>query len=207
MRGRTWFRVALLDCRPASQLCSVQRLPADNECVPRPKVVVLLVAGAVSLAVPFGAVGSGPRRVGSAGVTVALPSGWRFFRQGVAPQSKPYADPLVRIVAASAAIVPYPQGCKAELFRFARSAVGVMVVEWIHPQPSAHLPPPPQHFTAKNLPVRAGAVECWPGSGGGIEFSLLGRSFAAYLLLSKNAPPSAAARGRAVLDTLTAARR
>lgn len=160
-----------------------------------------------SCAGSVGTAGHAPHGVGTAGVSVALPSSWHFFAAGVAPRSMPYADPLVRIIAASSAVVAFPQGCKAETFRFKHRAVGVMVVEWLHPSPGTALPPRPRRFTAKNLPIRPRAVECWPGLGGGIEFSSSGRSFAAYLLLSPGASTVLAAKGRAVLDTLAIKRR
>lgn len=116
----------------------------------------------------------------------------------------PYADPLVRIVAASRAVVAFPRGCKAETFRFKQRAVGLMVVEWRHPSLGAVFPARPHRFTTTNLPVRPRAVECWPGVGGSIEFSSNHRDFAAYLLLSPGAPAALAAEGRAVLDTLVA---
>lgn len=144
-------------------------------------------------------------RVGTADVNVAAPAGWHFFAAGVAPQSMPYGDPLVRIVAASRTVFAFPRGCKAETFRFRPRAVGLMVVEWRHPFPGASFPARPHRFTARNLPVRPSAVECWPGLGGSIEFSSNHRDFAAYLLLSRGAPAALAAEGRAVLDTLVAA--
>lgn len=143
-------------------------------------------------------------RVGSAGVRVAVPKGWRFFAAGVAPRSMPYADPLVRIVTASSAVRAFPRGCKAETFRFKHHSVGLMVVEWLHPSPGAVFPARPRSFTAKNLPVRNREVECWPGRGGSIAFSSHGRDFAAYVLLSPGAPAALAAKVRGVLDTIVA---
>lgn len=154
-----------------------------------------------------GCAGPSSHRVGTAGVSVAAPAGWHFFAAGVAPQSMPYGDPLVRIVAASRAVVAFPPGCKAETFRFKQRAVGLMVVEWLHPSPGAVFPARPRRFTAKNLPVRTRAVECWPGPGGSIEFSSNRRDFAAYVLLSPGAPAALAATGRAVLGTLVVAHR
>jgi hypothetical protein len=119
----------------------------------------------------------------------------------------PYADPLVRIVVASSRVVAFPRGCKAETFRFKRRAVGLMIVEWRHPSPGAVFPSRPHRFTAKNLSIRPRAVECWPGPGGGIEFTSNHRDFAAYLLLSPGAPAALAAKGRVVLNTLVAAHR
>jgi hypothetical protein len=156
-------------------------------------------------AAPSAATQSRPksRTVGSAGVTVRLPSGWEFFRDGVAPQSMPYSDPLVRIVAASTKIKSYPQGCKAETFRFARGGVGLMIVEWVHAQKGIVWPRRPSRFTVHAPPLRRPpAVECWPGPGGAVQFSSNGRHFAAYLLLDPHATPATATRARAVLDTL-----
>jgi hypothetical protein len=164
-----------------------------------------VVALVVVLSAP--AFGADPQRTGTAGVTVALPAGWHFFRQGVAPRSKPYADPLIRIVAASAPVVSYPRGCKAETFRFSRPAVGLMIVEWVHPQRGVRLRKRPSVFTARNLPIHPGAVECWPGPGGAVEFTAHGRSFAAYVLLSEHAPHGLAAEARDILDTLAVSKR
>jgi hypothetical protein len=181
-----------------------------------PRVMRLLAAtigaAAISIAVTLGMAVSAPgfvatHRVGSQGVTVALPAGWHYSAAAVAPNSMPYEDPLVRIVVASAPIVAYPRGCKAETFRFSRPAVGLMVVEWIHPQPGVNWPSRPRRFTAARLPVRPAAVECWPGPGGGVQFVSGGRHFAAYVLLSQHAPPRLAAQARAVLDTLAVKRR
>lgn len=145
-----------------------------------------------------------PRVVGSAGVSVRLPAGWRFFRDGVAPHSMPYADPLVRIVVASTPVRPFPQGCKAETFRFSRDGVGLMVVEWLHPMNPHAWAARPRHFTAQSLPIKPGhAVECWPGRGGTAFFREGRRYFGAYLLLGAGTEASKAAQARAVLDTLT----
>jgi hypothetical protein len=143
------------------------------------------------------------RWTGSAGVEVRLPSGWHFYRDGVAPRSMPYADPLVRVVVASANVRAYPHGCKAETFRFARKSIGLMIVEWVHPQPGVVWPSKPRRFTTRTLPVqRQHAVECWPGQGGSTQFVFHGRRFGAYLLLGPDAAPVAASKARAVLDTL-----
>src|SRR4051812_38085393 len=95
-----------------------------------------LAAATLITAAPSVGTQSSPksRTAGSAGVTVPLPPSWDFFRDGVAPRSMPYSDPLVRIVAASTKIRSFPQGCKAETFRFARGGVGLMIVEWVHAQ-------------------------------------------------------------------------
>jgi hypothetical protein len=119
----------------------------------------------------------------------------------------PYTDPLVRVVAASTKIRSFPRGCKAETFRFARGGVGLLVVEWVHPQAGVVWPRRPPRFTTQILPVhRPPAVECWPGPGGGVQFTANGRHFAAYLLFDPHAPLTAAAKARAVLDTLTASK-
>ena len=141
--------------------------------------------------------------MGSAGVDVRLPSGWHFYRDGTAPRSMPYADPLVRIVVASANIRAYPHGCKAETFRFTRTGVGLMIVEWMHPQPGAAWAPKPSRFTVRTLPLQGQhAIECWPGQGGSTQFVFRGRHFGVYLLLARDAAPAAASKARAVLNTL-----
>ena len=115
----------------------------------------------------------------------------------------PYADPLVRIVVASTVIRPFPAGCKAEVFRFSRGGVGLMVVEWVHPQEPRSWPPRPRHFTARSLPIGPGrGVECWPGRGGAAFFRQHGRYFGAYVLLAPGVPVSRASQARAVLDSL-----
>ena len=164
-----------------------------------------VVAPTFITAAPSAGRTSGPKpgRAGSAGVTVRLPPGWAFFRNGVAPQSMPYSDPLVRIVVASTKIRSFPRGCKAETFRFARGGVGLMIVEWVHAQKGIVWPRRPPRFTAQVLPLRRSpAVECWPGPGGAVQFTASGRHFAAYLLLDPHAPLATAAKARAVLDTL-----
>jgi hypothetical protein len=126
-----------------------------------------LAAATLITAAPSAGTQSSPksRTAGSAGVTVGLPPGWDFFRAGVAPQSMPYSDPLVRIVVASTKIRSFPQGCKAETFRFARGGVGLMIVEWVHAQKGIVWPRRPPRFTAQALPVRRPpAVECWSGN-------------------------------------------
>ena len=168
---------------------------------------IVLIAFVASCIVAVSGAAGRLDRVGTAGVSVALPRGWRFFAAGVFPRSTPYGDPRIRIVAASGPVVAFPRGCKAETFRFKRHAVGVMIVEWVHLSPGSHLPPKPKRFTAKNLPIRIHAVECWPGAGGVIQFMSKGRNFAAYLLLGPGAPAALASRGRVVLDSFLAARR
>jgi hypothetical protein len=171
-------------------------------------LVVFLALGLWFLAAATGpaAPGHTSRIAGSAGVYVRLPARWHFFPAGVAPRSMPYGDPLIRIVVASTPIRSDQQGCKAETFRFSRGGVGLMVVEWLHPQNRSAWPKRPRRFTAKSLPVEPGhAVECWPGRGGSTVFRDHGRYLGAYLLLGRGTDLSAAARARAVLDTLTVA--
>jgi hypothetical protein len=82
-----------------------------------------------------------------------------------------------------------------------------MIVEWVHPQRGVRLRKRPSVFTARNLPIHPGAVECWPGPGGAVEFTAHGRSFAAYVLLSEHAPHGLAAEARDILDTLAVSKR
>ena len=123
-------------------------------------------------------------------------------------------NPLTRIVAASAPIHPdLTSACQTQVsaYAFPRTAVAVVVVEWTEPLGGMKIgsePRRPRHFTAASLAIhRPPAIECFDGPGGAAEFAEHGRSFAAYLLVGRNAPASLAGRARAVLDTLRVARR
>lgn len=148
----------------------------------------------------------GDRRIGMAGVTLALPAGWHALSRADFP--RPYADPIARLVVASAPIAESPSGCKFATFRFAPGAVGIVIMEWTHPaSPDSQVPPRPLRFTEKTLPLhRAPAVECWPGPGGGVQFVDHGRQLAAFLLLGRNASAKTVAQARAVLNTLVVTR-
>jgi hypothetical protein len=160
------------------------------------------------LAWPAGA--QPPRRVGAAGVTVALPHGWHSTR----PDQGRVTNPLTRIVVSSGPIGPdLTSACQTQVsgYAFPKTAVAIVVVEWTQPLGGMRIgsgPRRPPHFTAANLPMqRASAIECFDGPGGSIQFAERGRSFAAYELLGQKAPTRLAARARAVLDTLRVASR
>jgi hypothetical protein len=160
------------------------------------------------LAWPAGA--QAPRRVGAAGVTVALPRGWHSTR----PDQGRATNPLTRIVASSGSIGPdLTSACQTQVsgYTFPKTAVAIVVVEWTQPLGGMKIgsgPRRPRHFTAANLRIqRPPAIECFDGPGGSAQFAEHGRSVAAYVLLGRNAPARLAARARAVLDTLRVASR
>lgn len=146
-------------------------------------------------------------RIGSGGVTVALPAGWQTWQPS--PRLKPdITDPVLRVVAISAPWRFAQRGCQVAAFAFPANAVAVVVVEWVDPRDAPGLPRRPSRFTAATLPLhRPPAIECWAGPGGSAEFVDHGRRFGAYLMAGRRAPPRLVARARAVLDTLRVARR
>jgi hypothetical protein len=153
----------------------------------------ILLAAAVALTA------LGPHRVGQAGVTVALPTGWHNIPL-VLPAATDGNDPVTRIVLASGP-VSFGQ-CNDVSYVFPRDAVAIVVLEWRRPTPG-RFASRPRRFTPRNLPVRAPpAVECHAGPGGSVQFEDHGRRFAAFVLLGPSAPTTLAARARAVLDTL-----
>ena len=146
-----------------------------------------------------------PPRVGSGGVTVALPPGWHATK----PDQGRITQPLTRLVVSSGPIAPQLTGtCHVQVsdYAFPATAVAIVVVEWTKPIGGMKIgvgPHRPSHFTAANLPVRrAPTIECFAGGGGSAEWAERRHSFAAYVLLGRKAPLSLAAHARAVLDTL-----
>ena len=85
------------------------------------------------------------------------------------------------------------------------------MVEWTKPIGGMKIgagPRRPRRFTAANLPIHPPpSIECFGGAGGSAEWAERGHSFAAYVLLGRNAPLKLATRARAVLDTLRVAPR
>jgi hypothetical protein len=165
--------------------------------------VFALAVGLIALAiVEKGHDSTGGRRVGSGGVTVALPRGWHDMPQMVPPSTMKVGDPVTRVVVASAPIDFNAKGCNEFAYAFSIKAVAVVILEWVRPTPG-HLSPRPRHFTRKNLPVRPPpALECWDGPGGGAQFTDHGRRFAAFILLGRRASVELADRARSVLDTV-----
>jgi hypothetical protein len=146
-------------------------------------------------------------RIGAAGVSIVLPRGWHAMPQVVPAPGAANHDPVTRIVAASAPI-GFGRGCGDLDYAFPGTAVAIVVVEWVRPTPYAGFPRRPRRFTAATLPVRPPpALECFNGPGGGVQFVEHGRRFAIYVLLGRRAPPTLAARARAVLDTLRVKKR
>lgn len=141
-------------------------------------------------------------RVGSAGATVELLSGWHTTTWG----DGNVVDPLTRIVVASAPIQPKDTACQVAQYDFAADAVALIVLEWR--EFMSTLPERPAHFTSRELPVQAPpAIECFDGSGGSAQFIDQGRTFGAYLLVGPQAPAQLVDEARSVLDTLEVERR
>jgi hypothetical protein len=141
-------------------------------------------------------------RVGSAGVTVALPPGWHSVALALPPGLKIDQDPVARIAVSSGPIT-FGRGCGDTDYAFPSAAVAFVVLEYVHLK-TGPFPPRPHKFTPKNLRLsRPPAVECFNGPAGSIEFADHGRRFDVFLLLGRRAPARLADRARAVLDTVT----
>jgi hypothetical protein len=147
-------------------------------------------------------------RVGTGGVTVALPPGWHATK----PDQGRIAQPLTRLVVSSGPIAPRLTGtCHVQVsdYAFPATAVAIVVVEWTKPMGGMKIgigPRRPRTFTAANLVIHPPpSIECFRGPGGSAEWAERGHSFAAYVLLGRKAPPKLAMRARAVLDTLRVA--
>ncbi len=161
-----------------------------------------LVASIITLA---GCAGFGngsahePERVGSAGVTVDLPSDWHSL---TSLRGTHLIDPLERVVVSSRPLAQGGSGCQVADFAPRPDAVALVVLEWrrLDGRPP---PPRPDRFDAQTLRMNPPpAIECFDGSGGTVFFQEHGRVFGAYVLLGKRAPAELVDRARAVLDTL-----
>ncbi len=136
-------------------------------------------------------------RVGDAGVTLALPSGWH----AATPDDRSVIDPVTRIVVASSPIQPNDSPCQIAHYTFAEDAVALVVVEWrsVGGNQSAR----PERFTTRELPIHPPpSIECFDGAGGSVHFVDEGRTFGGYLLVGERAPERLVAEARRVLDTL-----
>jgi hypothetical protein len=147
--------------------------------------------------------GAGPGvRVGAAGVTLALPSGWHSWVPPGGPTSG-VTDPLTRVVAVSAPFRFASNGCQVAGYAFPATAVAIVIVEWIRLGRNDRWAARPGRFTRTALPLRPPpAIECFAGPGGSIEFAQRGRDLGAYLLAGRKATPRTIARARSVLDSL-----
>lgn len=147
------------------------------------------------------------KRVGSAGVSLSVPARWHSIPQRAVPPSTGVTDPITRVVTASGRI-RFGRGCNELDYVIAPTTVALVLVEWAGPTPGARWKPRPARFTARNLPVRQGLLECFTGRGGGMQFAERGRRFAAYVLAGRRASAAASVdRAREVLGTLEVARR
>ncbi|HZO96862.1 MAG TPA: hypothetical protein VFB42_05780 [Gaiellaceae bacterium] len=167
------------------------------------RALALATAAALAGAGPVAASGA---RVGTAGVTVALPAGWHAWEPPARPA--PVTDPATRVVAVSAPFRFAAAGCQVAAYAFPPGAAAIVVVEWVRLGASDRWAPRPARFTRKTLPLRPPpAVECFDGAGGSVQFAERGRRFGAYLLAGRTARPALVERARAVLDTLRVAGR
>jgi hypothetical protein len=169
-------------------------------------VRVITVAMVVFMVLNAEAFGGDGHRAGSAGVSIKLPANWHSLRLGPAPPHSGVVDPRTRIVAASSAI-SLGRGCNDVDYRFAREAVAIVVLEWVGKTPGTTWTKRPGRFTTRNLPIRAGRVECFKGAGGSAQFVDHGRRFAVFILAGLRAPAATMATARQVLDSLRVARR
>jgi hypothetical protein len=150
------------------------------------------------LAIALTVVLGGAHRTGSAGVTVALPRGFYGYPLRHLPGDH-VTNPVERFAVASAPI-RLGNGCNELSYRFAPTAVGIVLVEWRGSLAPARMPPRPKRFAIRIRP--APAIECWPGPGGGAQFEEHHRFFGVYLLVGKRASAATVRRADAVLDTL-----
>jgi hypothetical protein len=166
----------------------------------------VLVLGLASSLLASTALGRATARIGSAGVTIALPAGWHSIPLANPPGLRADNDPVTRIVAASGS-VSFGSGCGEFPYAFPKTAVALVVLEWTRPTRGV-FPHRPRRFTSKVLPVRpAPAVECFAGPAGSVEFADHGRRFDAFVLLGRRASPALADRARSALNSLLVAAR
>jgi hypothetical protein len=136
-------------------------------------------------------------------VTVVLPVGWHTLPRPLLGLSPTVTDPLTRVVAISAPFHFAAHGCQVAAYAFPRTAVAVVVVEWVELGRDARWAPRPRHFSPQALRLHdPPAIECFDGRGGAVEFSDHGRRLGAYLLVGRGASPALVERARGVLDTL-----
>ena len=169
---------------------------------PAAVLVCALVTALVEVGASAADRGAESRRVVAGGVSVGVPGGWHSIRQLAEAPAHGVTDPVTRVVVASGPITFGP-GCNQLDYCFPATAVAVVIVEWIGPTPGASWRPRPARFTAGNLPLRRGMLECFAGRGGGLQFAQGGRRFAAYVLAGRRASAAAIGRARSVLDSLS----
>ena len=158
-------------------------------------LVLFVTAGGAGAA--GGSLTSEQRRVGIAGVTVALPVGWQAAR----PADGSVVDPLTRVAVSSGPLRVRRVRCQIARYAPTPRGVSLVVVEWERSDGQRGARPP--RFTWRSLPLQpAPALECHDGAAGSVHFEDRGRVIGAYVLLGKDAPPALAAQARRVLETL-----
>lgn len=134
--------------------------------------------------------------VGADGVRLQVPAGWYESPT----DGSAVTDPVVRLAVSSGPIRPKASDCQPTSFMVEDDAVAIVVLEWL--QLETPLSVRPERYNARSLPLARGALECFKGRAGGVQFADSGRVFAAYILLGDDAAPALADRARAVLETL-----
>jgi hypothetical protein len=152
---------------------------------------------AVALGLSGGAAARPGERVGEAGVTVWLPSGWHALAS-----SDGGVEPKTRLAVSSGPARARRSPCQIARYAPRPDGVSLVVVEWTD-LVDAPAPPRPRRVTERDLPLQAPpAIECFDGAGGSLQFADGGRVFGAYVLLGRRAPARLAAAARGVLATL-----
>jgi hypothetical protein len=146
------------------------------------------------------------RRVGSAGVSLAVPAKWKTIPASKASKWSGVVEPKTRLVVSTGPI-GFGKGCNDIDYDIGPRSAAIVVVEWIGATPGAHFTPRPKRFSTRTLPVRPNGVECFSGLGGALQFEHKGRRFAAYLLIGTHARYGVITRARHALSTLRVAKR
>jgi hypothetical protein len=174
-------------------------------------IAVFALAGCASQMWPSG-VGTAPgeTRVGSAGVTVAVPPGWS---SAPGPPTS-VSDPVERIAVASAPAPINPERAKCETEASERSlpptAAMVIILEYTTdiggplgsyaPRPSRFGPHTPAAIGGR---TPAPAFECFDGPGWTFQFTDHERRFLVWVLLGPKAGANVEAQALTALDSLS----
>jgi hypothetical protein len=138
------------------------------------------------------------REVGTAGVTIALPEGWRTLPI----DDGNIVDPVTRVAVASGPLREPIPGCETQITRYAPRPDGValVVVEW-NPSGDADPPPRPPRL-GPALALNPGELECFAAEGGTVQFVERGRILGVYALVGSRADPRLSADVRRAADSL-----
>lgn len=167
-------------------------------------VLVLAVAAAACGTVRAPAPELATATHSAAGITVALPPGWR----AVAPhQPAQITDPLSQLVIASGpGVTVAPTGCQVASYDVPDEVAVVVLLEWRELHQDGRIPGGPAARVGFPL-LAPPAVVCFDGRGGTTQFRDAGRTFGVYLMLGDAATPATEAAARAAIASITAAPR